>query len=341
MNIVILNIFTGGKGGIGKTLCALCCSTYYLTEVKNSHVNVCDLNFSNTDLFKILYGKSLEENDVAQDGFIIKDIGRNILESKIICKKRMYEIPNGNLGIWKDIAKTVELSKNCNNLIIDMNINTASLLDFTNNPEEAKAVSDIIASSSIDRIRIWLVWSFNILSDIAIKDRIVYENSIKSFDEISKGKFLEKRDLIHVLNPYKFFREDEYGSITSLVNILTDKLRDIISVVNSNDVNNLGEIGVTYYQMVTNFVKAFKNNPRDIVGAFKDLSNAIQESSKYLPFNVCFVPFYIKKPSVQNYIENLSSKPPTGDMNSLIKPVYRIYGALRNFISTYDQVSRG
>ena len=47
-----INIFTGGKGGAGKTLSALCTSTYFLTL--NRRILLVDLNLFNHDLYWIM-----------------------------------------------------------------------------------------------------------------------------------------------------------------------------------------------------------------------------------------------------------------------------------------------
>jgi tripartite-type tricarboxylate transporter receptor subunit TctC len=51
----------GGKGGIGKTLNALCCAVYYLKNNDNAGVNVSDLNYTNPDLFNRILSKGLEK----------------------------------------------------------------------------------------------------------------------------------------------------------------------------------------------------------------------------------------------------------------------------------------
>jgi hypothetical protein len=326
---MILNIFTGGKGGIGKTLNALCCSVHYLKDVRNSRVNVIDLNYTNPDLFKIIYGEALKEDEKADDkGFIFKDIGKGTQGSKIICKKNLFAVPHGNLGIWREIFDVVTLSTDKNVLVFDSNFNIASLLYLTD-AKEARQVSVMIKNSNVDRIRIWLVWSFNILTDIGEYDRFLQEKSVKSFEEISENKFKEKRDLIHILNPYKYFREDESQTITDLIKDMVERL---------GDRGLASKEAITFHQVVEHFTEAFKACKRSKSGAMKDLLQRIKESYKVLPFNVCFLPFY-KKKSVQNYIENLSANPPQ-DLDGLIKDISLIYDFISLGIKKVDEYSR-
>ena len=326
---MILNIFTGGKGGIGKTLNALCCSVYYLKDVKNSRVNVVDLNYTNSDLFKIFYGETLKEDDIPDSkGFIIKDIDKGAQGSKIICKKNLFTVPHGNLGIWRDIADVVKLSKDKNVLIFDSNFNIASLL-YIADARDAVQVAEMIKNTQIKRIRIWLVWSFNILTDIGEYDRFLQEKSVKAFEEISEGKFKEKRDLIHILNPYKYFREDEYKTIEDLIKDMVERL---------GERGDSGKEAITFHQLVEHFTKAFTASKRSQSGAFKALIMRMKESYTQLPFNMCFIPFY-KKKRVQNYIENLSSNPP-GDLDGLINNIRLIYDSISLNIKKLDEYSR-
>jgi len=326
---MILNIFTGGKGGIGKTLNALCCSVHYLKDIKNSRVNVIDLNYTNSDLFKILYGEALKEDDIADDkGFIIKDIGKGTHGSKIICKKNLFAIPHGNFGIWEEIIDVAKLSSDKNVLVFDSNFNIASLLYLTN-AKEAHQVSKMIKSSNIERIRIWLVWSFNILTDIGEYDRILQEKSVKSFEELSEGKFREKRDLIHILNPYKYFRNNESQTVIDLIKDMVERLGE------RGDSN---KEAITFHQLVEHFTEAFKACRRSKSGAMRDLLRRIKESYKQLPFNVSFIPFS-KKSNIQNYIENLSSNPPP-DLDGLIKDIRLIYDFISLSIKKVDEYSR-
>lgn len=314
---MIVNIFTGGKGGIGKTLNALCCSVHYLKNSGNEGVNIIDLNYTNPDLFKIFYGQPLKENEIADEkGFIIKDIGRGTNGSKIICKKNMFAVPRGNLGIWQEIVDVVESSKDKDVLVIDSNFNIASLL-YLNDANESKQIAEMIKGSRIERIRIWLVWSFNILTDIGEYDRFLQEISVKSFEELSEGKFIEARDLIHILNPYKYFRGDEYQTIDDLIKDLVERL---------GDRGDASKEAITFHQLVYHFTEAFKACNRSKSGAMGDLLRRIKESYKQLPYNVCFIPFYHKK-SVQNYIENLSANPPN-DLDGLVIDIRLIYDAI-------------
>lgn len=330
---MIVNIFTGGKGGIGKTLNALCCSVYYLKNNGKEAVNIIDLNYTNPDLFKIFYGKPLKENESADaKGFIIKDIGKETVGSKIICKKNLFAVPHGNLGIWQEIVDVVEASKDKDVLVIDSNFNIASLLYLTD-AHESKQIAGMIKDSKIERIRIWLVWSFNMLTDIGEYDRFLQEASVKTFEEISEGKFKEKRDLIHILNPYKYFRDDEYQTINDLIKNMVQQL------------GNRGEAdkeAITFHQLVYHFTEAFKACQRSQSGAFMDLLRRINSSYKLLPFNVCFIPFYKNKKeskNVQNYIENLSANPPR-DLDGLIKDIRLIYDAISLGIGKNDELLR-
>jgi len=326
---MILNIFTGSKGGIGKTLNALCCSVYYLKKTGNAGVNIIDLNYTNPDLFKIFYGQALKENEITDDkGFIIKDIGKGTQGSKIICKKNMFAVPHGNLGIWQEIVDVAEAARDKNVLVIDSNFNIASLF-YLSNAKEALMISKMIKMSNIKQIRIWLVWSFNMLTDIGEYDRFLQEKSIKTFEEISEGKFKEKRDLIHILNPYKYFRENEYQTIDDLIKDMVERL---------GDRGEGNKEAITFHQLVYHFTEAFKICQRSQSGAFKDLLRRIRESYSQLPFNVCFIPFY-KKKNVQNYIENLSATPPR-DLDGLIKDIRLIYDAISLGIEKVDDLSK-
>lgn len=335
---MILNIFTGSKGGIGKTLNALCCSVYYLKDVKNFGVNVVDLNYTNSDLFKILYGEALKESELADDkGFILKDIGKGTKGSKVICKKNLFAVPHGNLGIWEEIVDVVKLSADKNIIVFDSNFNIASLLYLTD-ANEAHKVSEMIKDPRIELIRIWLVWSFNILTDIGEYDRLLQEKGVKSFEEISEGKFKEKRDLIHILNPYKYFRENEYQTVTDFIKDIVERLGDRNDEDGLKNTNINDNEAITFHQLVEHFTEAVKSCKRSQSGAMKELLRRIKESYKELPFNVCFIPFY-KKKSVQNYIENLSSRPPK-NLDGLIKDIRLIYNSISLGIRKIDNYSR-
>lgn len=332
---MVINIFTGGKGGIGKTLFSLCTAAYYLKEVKNAKLNLIDLNSNNPDFFKIMYGAKLNDKVKDQKGFVVKDIRKQTFDTKIICRKKLFKLPeDGNVGIWQDLNHIANLSKGKDILIVDTNMNIASLC-FLDHLSDTKKIQKVLANPKITKIRIWLIWSFNLLAEIGEYDRLIHEKVIKSFEEISEEKFIEKEDLVHVINPFKYFADDEIGTITNFVKKLKQNYKKDVEIDLGEDSALFTSGGISFHNLLLHFINVYQTNRRGTGGLMRELLKQIHSTHKMLPTNVCFIPFYSDRHNIKNYIENLSAEPPD-DIDSIVKPIDRIYRHMTQHLKRID-----
>lgn len=242
---MIIHIFTGSKGGIGKTRCCISTAMYYLLGgvgkpvlnmkskdiTKIPGINVYDANSNNIDLFTIMTGKDFqilaEEQGDFTGNYIKQEFIKVNYNDKILpfkgyayIRKSPFELFKGVSDFWQSVSGVVELAKNRkeNNgdevLIVDTNLSVPNLV--SEDPEQKVKMKNIFREFRelhVDNILIWYIWCLN--DFLSIRENLTFNTSTKMqlLEKICKGdRELDLKDnkinqyVIHVLNPYLFFK---------------------------------------------------------------------------------------------------------------------------------------
>jgi len=206
----IIHIYTSSKGGVGKTLQALCTSLYYLQET-GYDVLICDFNCFNPDLFQILGRVADEGSDEHIDGFNVRTISRCTAQARLLYPSTPYHIPEDMpMGFYKMILKAVSLNLEDfrpNICIVDTGFHFANL-DMT--PERWSRI-DLqekyqITNAIFDCFRpyFWFIWTLAALTRSTEKDGIASAaNTLESYkNSRDEPWFKDTESLLHVINPH-------------------------------------------------------------------------------------------------------------------------------------------
>ncbi len=207
-----VHLFTGGKGGVGKTLLSLTTTIQY---AKNKKVLCLDLNFENTDISRILFSS----RDDAPSGigkFVYASFG-NLM---VLRPSLLYNIPEAALGFWQLIRDGLKecyerLDFDPDIVVVDTNLHFASLLRTTGEAarnNSLKRIQSLSIEHNITQLNIWFVWTLTALTQKS-GDLFYVSKTLSYLKKLSQKKpfFDPASNFVHVINPfalYSYFQED-------------------------------------------------------------------------------------------------------------------------------------
>ena len=275
---MIIHIFAGSKGGIGKTRCCISTGLYYLCK-KNVDISLFDANCNNIDFFTIMTGADYRTfRDYKKNVFFCKPIvpikhNGDIkgLYSNCYLRSLPFELYSGINDFWNNIYFVAEKSirNKRNYLIVDTNLTVPNLISLNDNSRErTRRKFEKLYNSGVKKILIWYVWCLN--DFLGIRDKLNSDISrmMENLQDVSYGLFSVQANLIHILNPYLFFKAQ--GGLLELIKGIVDKtkpkLDEIGNITHEIKKRLKGRIGFPFdvaVEMVTVIVKYIVKNNKD------------------------------------------------------------------------------
>ena len=224
-----IHIYTSGKGGVGKTLQALCSSLHYLDRALP--VMVCDFNNFNADLRQLLKGL-VDKEFINQGGLVFRPL-RSIPDSYVVSLANLYDLHEDGIGgFFKhlntvfDFCKTKGLRPEA--VVADTGYHLANFDKY-----------DVLRQIKLNDMAkdytpyLWFVWTLAaVLRDEEMSALINTVDTLKTVDLGWKKPFSDSNNIIHVINPHAFMQP------VSLAKFFRNLLRtenDLIRVVESLD----------------------------------------------------------------------------------------------------------
>ena len=177
-----LNIFTGGKGGIGKTLAALAVSLYHMKQ--NHKVLIIEFNIFNADISDILSKLKTKRDTINyNDDFRFIEIeGGSWLVTLDHNTTRHFTLPqNGIVGFYQDLNKIITFVKErqeefpddafpegLEHVIVDTGFHIANLIidSWDKKPHPWQALNkdgnyphNYLSSEEGTNLYVWFVWT--------------------------------------------------------------------------------------------------------------------------------------------------------------------------------------
>ncbi len=243
------DIFTGGKGGSGKTMFSLCVSVNLLDQGQNPLI--IDYNIFNPDIYELL-SRAKTQGTFTKSDFTFTPIEGNkgwvVMPSAI--NSGNYILPH--IGkVYADINKIIEIANSRNirtkRVIVDTGFHVANLLMPEQTTHGQTTPSWLTAGETNHltqrELHVWFLWTFASLERSGEKDSI--QQVIDSLDSYQIGDFSDQH-LHHIFNPYPlysprdffaWFLPDDFNKLTQaakagaiglpvMINDVSNALRD-------------------------------------------------------------------------------------------------------------------
>ena len=238
-----LHLFTGAKGGVGKTLLCLLASLYSL--VKRERVLIVDLNLFNNDIYEILSRLAKQrdrfnlqeeldrdpipdEDEFGENGFLALKIDGGLLVTIDSRHSLQYRLPLGIAGFYDEYLNKVFSLKKVQAFmpdicLVDTGFHLASLaLAETDACEDSwlgkghSSTEQVITNHLKDMaLKIWFLW--NHTSWERKPELHALEQACYQIANLGVGTFSHKTSLLHAYNPYMLYAEpDVFEYIESL-----------------------------------------------------------------------------------------------------------------------------
>ena len=286
-----IHIFTSGKGGFGKTLCALNTTFYYLRG-SSKNILCLDFNFENPDLSKIL------SFDTGFKSFESFQLSRVAAERCLIVRlPELFDIPKGEMEFWKYLGEVLGMlgseRKEFEHCIIDTGLHIGNLFsrDRERLNEDKKTIKKIFSGdkNKINNIYVWFIWTLSSLITDADNEQI--KETAKILNDIKEVTFTEEKNLIHVFNPFGFYPSGidlvqailiianlryRHNSISSFLKLANAEIR---SGINLFEITNLANNIIALSEGM--------NTPQVVLNEF---GNQILDMYKGRPRNLLFLP---------------------------------------------------
>lgn len=217
-----IHLFTGGKGGVGKTLVALCAAAYFLSW--RGRTLVVDLNFNNYDLFMVLKRLAADmQGNLAQDDFMLVPIAENsLLVVPDFTVAKNFQLPLGIAGFYNDYLNKVLGLPAVQTLaprvcLVDTGFHIANLA-LPGNPtgDESWLGQDANGQRlpnflATNKLLIWFVWSLGAWE--RPKETEIILNAVAQIKTLGLGQFDEDLNLRHVFNPFALYPEPSWTDV--------------------------------------------------------------------------------------------------------------------------------
>ena len=238
---MIIHIFAGSKGGIGKTRCSISVSLYYLCK-KNVDISLFDANCNNIDFFTVMTGSDYKTfRDYKKNVFFEKPISLinhneviKGLNSNCYIRSLPFELYSGINDFWNNLYLVAKKSmkEGKNHLIVDTNLAVPNLVSLNDaSREKTRKKFKNFLDLGVEKILIWYVWCMN--DFLGIRDTLNSDISrmMENLQDVSHNLFSVQGNLIHVLNPYLFFQAQ--GGLLEFIKRIGDqsKLKEIKEVL--------------------------------------------------------------------------------------------------------------
>lgn len=211
-----IHLFTGGKGGTGKTLIALCLATYFLQ--RGERPLIVDLNVLNPDLSSIIdklrKGKAKQE-----DRFDVMCVeGGGLLVTPSPHEFDHYQLPNGTVGFYRDYLNKIfglpsVQAHNPDVCLIDTGYHIANLAipsrysvrDMWVHESDGTPIPNYLEDKQLN---IWFLWTLQTLE--REYERLAIKKAVYRLRDMEIGKFDPRRNLHHVFNPHNIYPDASF-----------------------------------------------------------------------------------------------------------------------------------
>lgn len=329
--MAVLHIYTSSKGGVGKTLQALCTSLRYLKT--EHHVLICDFNTFNADLRQIF--KSLEDRNqspINRGGLAFRPLVQE--GSYIISPIELYKLPgNGIMGFF-ELVKTVftfaaEQKRHPDAIIIDTGYHLANF----DVKDRTEAVQLPPMARTYDPY-FWFIWT---VAALRRQDEMAaIRQTVRALlsQDLGWGEFSEVRHLIHVMNPHAIVPIYFWNIVKSFIRYGTD-----ISIVAGFDkVADFKKLhdGIPLQFIESKIHRSFEEavGGRAVAGQLTRGEQLEQIMTPFIelnarPRNLLVLPYFVK--SLTTYTDLFSLKAGM-KLDDLIESLQPIYEVVNNFL---------
>jgi hypothetical protein len=210
-----LHIFTGGKGGVGKTMFSLCSFLHYAN--RDSKILLIDLNFTNPNIIHMFhYITNKRSSPINEDiQMQILDIDDN---KYIAFPAKLHILPNSIVDVYKCIFIAYSHLSKVNNfqpdaIIVDTNLSLANF--WTDSPVIKEKIKDFF-SPIIENYNpfYWHIWALSDFVNVQpVEGKIsgirnafpIISSALEEIQGLWGNKFSQTKNLINIFNIYALY----------------------------------------------------------------------------------------------------------------------------------------
>lgn len=331
-----LHIYTSSKGGVGKTLEALCTSLSFLKSGFN--VLICDFNLFNADLLQIM--KNLVDtkaSPINQKGLVFRPL--LFPDSYIINPLELYSLPGNGIIGFLDLIGTVfnfieEKKITPEAIIVDTGFHFGNFgIEIPQGRLDWPAIAREYAPY------FWFTWTIAAMRREEELAALRKSMRILHQDVFGWGEFAETTNFLHVLNPHAIVPNFDWTAIKSYLKFGGD----VSAIPGFYEIANFKK---TRTGIPLNFMdSSFRRTLEDVMGgrAFEgQLTRAEQIEQVVKPFiefnarpkNLLAIPYYVK--SLVTFTDMFSFRAGMS-VNNFIETLKPIYDVVDSFITELKQ----
>ncbi len=315
----ILHVFTGSKGGVGKTLLALCAA---IKSSEKEKVLCIDLNWENPDLSRIL--ESIQQTDHKSQKM---DYQHAFIENILLLRPPVRHIlPSGAIGFWQSVRNALRESFDVHgfdpaHIIVDTNMHFASLLRLRSLDTQSRVstrINDLVREAQIRHLYIWYSWTLTSLNERS-EDPANMLRALSWFDSTLDNYFFTHENLIHVLNLFALF-PSYYSRTAKTVEIKSFQALSDANTGKGLDLKDLVETANTLLRDVNNL-----SHPEERQNLIDELGTRLfNQSDQKRPWNLFPIPIS-PDPSVAGFTDSIMLEKPNSieEIRKLVAPIYK------------------
>jgi hypothetical protein len=329
-----MHIFTGAKGGVGKTLLALSAA---VTHLNHGRVLLIDLNWENADLSRIMrlhQPPAPSPDSKFRHNFICDRQGL------VMSPLYSHTLPSAALGFWESLRQALRESRDVHQfspdfILVDTGLHFASLLRQTSWGTIArvtKRIATLVRENQIAQLNLWYIWTF--ASMVEEWGDLAYIDTVLNYfgRHLENDYFDIARNVIHVLNPYALYpqvvgNQQEIRFFSKLANAQAGP--GIIYKHPKGGARRRGEIDLFDFVMTVRGEFDRQKRPMKLI---EDVGEGLlKRCGDKRPYNLFPIPLY--DPNVVGFTDGFVQDPP-GHIND----VGKVIGVITAYIQKYIDV---
>jgi hypothetical protein len=337
--VKILHVFTGSKGGVGKTLLALCAAIKSSNKGKR-RVLCIDLNWENPDLSRILESISTATTDLKSQRV---DYQYTLVENMLILRPPVRHIlPSAAIGFWQSVRHALRESFEVHQfdpefVIVDTNMHFASLLRFSSLDTASRVsdrINDLVREAQIRSLYVWYSWTLTSLNTNS-EDPANILRVLSWFDSTLEDYFFKRDNLIHALNIFALY--PPYLNIANADTPLRIQSFQSLADAPAGKALDLDDLVHLANALMSSVPSRLRKERQELIEEMG--RQLLIQSEQKRPWNLFPIPMSLD-PNLAGFTDSIIMEKPSSieQIEELIRPIYQYVSTYLDTLSTNSEI---